>query len=215
MGYPPLLPHQQLDFATKTMKTPKPVPFKRIKISGSSTSLATDIETTAKGRLKLARTLHLKRVMFAEIETSDNPAVCAETDTTGTSGNPIDLNDSIEDKEVVEEAIEEIPEEAKPTKLISVGSPVPDSYKFSKPPLEKWSENNTMVDLIYFENLPTSTGYFDKMRSVLGGIRNRLFSVAQDIDDQKITETESGTTVLEDTAGNPTECTDANDNETK
>lgn len=84
-----------------------------------------------------------------------------------------------DDKDVpaIETPASPIPEpEPKPTKLISVGSPIPDSYDAKKPPLENWSENNSLADLIYFENLPNSTGVFDKMRSTLRNIRNKLFS---------------------------------------
>jgi hypothetical protein len=56
--------------------------------------------------------------------------------------------------------------------LISTGSPIPDSYQQKKPPLENFAVG--MSELIYFENLPTSTGAFDKMRSLLSGIRKKL-----------------------------------------
>lgn len=67
-------------------------------------------------------------------------------------------------------------EEGSRSRRITVGVPVPSSYLKPKPPLEKWSENNSLADLIYFENLPNSTGTFDKMRSVLGSVRAKLFS---------------------------------------
>jgi len=38
MGMPAMQEHQQLDFATATMKRPKPVPFKRIKLSSDQSS---------------------------------------------------------------------------------------------------------------------------------------------------------------------------------
>lgn len=58
-------------------------------------------------------------------------------------------------------------------KMISVGTPVPQTYCSGLPPLEKWSVG--MGELLYFENLPTSTGaYNDKMKNILDKIRNRF-----------------------------------------
>ncbi len=57
-------------------------------------------------------------------------------------------------------------------KLISMGSPMPVSSNPSRPSLDKWSEG--MGELIYFENLPTSTGvYKNKMKSVIEKIRQK------------------------------------------
>jgi hypothetical protein len=53
-----------------------------------------------------------------------------------------------------------------------MGSPMPVSSNPSRPPLDKWSEG--MGELIYFENLPTSTGvYKNKMKSVIEKIRQK------------------------------------------
>ena len=128
--------HQQLDFATATMKRPKPVPYKRFKLISPDKSVD-DLEK--------------------ETESED----AAET-----SMKEEEPGNTTDESLVVK----------KKTKLISVGSPVPDSYIRSKPPLENWSENNTLAELIYFENLPNYTGVFDKMTSVLRGVRNRLFN---------------------------------------
>lgn len=138
---PPMQQHQQLDFATATMKRPKPVPYKRFKLTSPEKSLDEVVEVTDDGSV------------------ADNCLKLIENET-----------DVIEKIEVDER------EPEKKTKLISIGSPVPDSYIRSKPPLEKWSENNTLADLIYFENLPNYTGVFDNMRSVLRNVRERLFN---------------------------------------
>ena len=129
---PPMQLHQQLSFATSTMKKPKPIPYTKFKLNDSSSQLDLSLNSTMNDPVK-----------------NEPP-----------SGQP----------EVV-----------KTRKVVSIGIPIPDSYvKAKKPPLEKWSENNSLADLIYFENLPTSTGVFDKMRGVLGGIRTRLSSCQLD-----------------------------------
>lgn len=96
--------------------------------------------------------------------------------------------------------------EKKITKLISIGSPVPDSYIKEKPPLEKWSENNTMAELIYFENLPNYTGVFEKMTSVLRNVRNKLFNKpspsSPSSTTEKIPTTESSSTTESATEAN-------------
>jgi hypothetical protein len=131
---PPLMIHQQLDFATSTMKTPKPVPYKRLKITSPETrTMQQQDDETAGPTTK--QILQMIESRDTDVEKSETPA----------------------------------------GKLVKVGAPVPVSYNVKKPPLEKWSENNSLSELIYFENLPNSTGSFDKMRSVLGGVRNKLF----------------------------------------
>ena len=57
-------------------------------------------------------------------------------------------------------------------KLIGLGSPLPANIDSKKPPLEKFAVG--MGELIYFENLPTSTGVFDKMRNVICKVRKKL-----------------------------------------
>src|SRR5690606_19351474 len=56
--------------------------------------------------------------------------------------------------------------------LISMGAHVPQTLNGKKPPLENFAVG--MGELIYFENLPTSTGVFDKMRKVIKKIRRKI-----------------------------------------
>lgn len=57
--------------------------------------------------------------------------------------------------------------------VISMGTPVPDTIQPRLPSLDKWAVG--MGELIYFENLPTSTGaYKGKMKGILGKIRDRF-----------------------------------------
>lgn len=61
----------------------------------------------------------------------------------------------------------------KKMKVVSYGTPVPTSVKPKLPSLEKWAVG--MGDLLYFENLPTSTGaYKDKLKGTLEKVRNRF-----------------------------------------
>lgn len=135
---PSMQQHQQLDFATATMKRPKPVPYKRFKLTSPEKSQDESVEATD------------------EVLSTDSSSKLPE--------------------EEIQTTVPEKKETVRKSKLLSVGSPVPDSYITSKPPLEKWSENNTLADLIYFENLPNYTGVFDNMRSVLRNVRDRLFN---------------------------------------
>ncbi|XP_053211489.1 LOW QUALITY PROTEIN: zinc finger CCHC domain-containing protein 8-like [Panonychus citri] len=57
-------------------------------------------------------------------------------------------------------------------RLIGMGCPTPADIDCKKPPLEKFAVG--MGELIYFENLPTSTGVFDKMRHVIFKVRKKL-----------------------------------------
>lgn len=67
---------------------------------------------------------------------------------------------------------EEEIESASKITLVSMGAPVPASLNGEKPPLENFAVG--MGELIYFENLPTSTGVFDKMRKVIKKVRKKL-----------------------------------------
>lgn len=103
-----------------------------------------------------------------------------ETITTAENTSVLDIKEMIQGESVKKGTKQCNPEQSF-KRLISVGVPVPDSYKTTKPPLEKWSENNSLAELIYFENLPNSTGVFDKMRSVLGSVRAKLFSTSTEV----------------------------------
>lgn len=151
---PPLMSHQQLDFATSTMKTPKPVPYKRIKISSPGTERQAQDPEEDSG----PTTKELLQMVESREKTTDQVSPAG--------------------------------------RLIRVGVGVPESYKTKKPPLEKWSENNSLSELIYFENLPNYTGVFDRMRTVLGGVRSKLFgsSSAEESGDTPLSQKTPATT---------------------
>lgn len=137
---PPLMQHQQLDFATSTMKTPKPVPYKRLKITSEAQSPDGESEKQDSESNSLTSKEILKQIEERE---AANPS-------SSSASSPA-------------------------SKVVCTGAQVPESYKVKKPPLEKWSENNSLAELVFFENLPNYTGVFDRMRSVLGGVRTKLF----------------------------------------
>lgn len=139
LGMPPMIKHQQLDFATANMKKPAPVPYKRIRIATSEVK---------------------------------------ESESTDDKLNESNNKNKSQDEKIIENggnSVEETTSQPTPTKLISVGVPVPEVVK--KPPLVNWSENNSLAPLIYFENLPNYTGVFNKIRSVIGVVRNKLSNI--------------------------------------
>lgn len=138
---PPMMPHQQLDFATARLKKPAPVPYKRLRLS-TPKEKSSQVNDEADDSTKQDETEKSE-----DAEKSESPSAAEKID-----NNP--------------------QQETPRSRLISVGVPVPVPTR--KPPLEKWSENNSLSELIYFENLPNYTGVFDKMRSVIGKVRSRL-----------------------------------------
>ncbi|XP_074602651.1 zinc finger CCHC domain-containing protein 8 homolog isoform X2 [Brevipalpus obovatus] len=87
-----------------------------------------------------------------ETETKDN-------------GETVDKNETLSTPKKVSKPIGEL-------KLIAHGSPVPNTLGSKKPPLENFAVG--MGELIYFENLPSSTGAFQKMCSVLRDVRKKM-----------------------------------------
>lgn len=96
--------------------------------------------------------------------------------TNGDAKNDISLNSSqISQSDAQNESIAS----ERKLKVISMGTPVPDTIKPRLPSLDKWAVG--MGELIYFENLPTSTGaYKDKMKGILGKIRDRLSKTSEE-----------------------------------
>uniref|UniRef100_A0A6G1S962 Zinc finger CCHC domain-containing protein 8 n=1 Tax=Aceria tosichella TaxID=561515 RepID=A0A6G1S962_9ACAR len=119
---PPMLPHQQLDYAKQIMSKPAPVPS-----------------------LKRSRT---------SIESANNQSTSSDT-----------KNESPESPDSAQEPVSET---IAPIKLVSKGSPMPKPVE--RLPLEKFSQG-VVGELLYFENIPSSTGRFDSLRGLLDTMR--------------------------------------------
>ena len=148
---PPMMEHQQLGYATERMNRPKAVPYRRYKLTSPETNKSVPKEETV--------------VDPEDIQSPESPGAAIATESSEAMTSPEAENKGAEE-----------PTSDTKIKRVSIGSPVPESYKKKKPPLEKWSENNSLPDLIYFENLPNSTGVFDKMRGIIKKVRDNLFA---------------------------------------
>lgn len=84
---------------------------------------------------------------------------------------PLDRVDGITSPKS-EKSLSLTPQSGNGLKLIAMGSPVPATLNNKRPPLENFAAG--MGELIYFENLPTSTGVFDKMRKVIHKVRKEI-----------------------------------------
>ncbi|RWS10975.1 PSP domain containing protein-like protein, partial [Dinothrombium tinctorium] len=170
LGMPPMLPHQQLTIAKKAVITPKPTPYKRFKLGPSSTP---DQNVTSK--TSIDSDVSTKSEMEKSDYSSDDDQVIkienSSEDLCTTNEKPQNDSDSSSTPSNKSYCEENTPaSNSSSIKLIAMGSPLPRSSQ--KPPLEKFAEG--MGNLIYFENLPTSTGVFDKMRKTLHTVRQKL-----------------------------------------
>lgn len=171
---PPMMEHQQLGYATERMNRPKAVPYKRFKFAypdGEKSPEKSCIEKTS-DEPKVEKEFHddseIQTVGLNQTST-DLTQDESQPQVANSTSSSLSINESEDTKEKSEVKNSSF------SKKVSIGTPVPESYKKKKPALEKWSENDTLPDLIYFENLPNSTGVFDKMRGIIGKVRNRLF----------------------------------------
>jgi len=150
LGMPPLIMKQQLSEAVKSMKFIEPIPYKKSKLDSSTTKDDSEAEEASEAN--------------ANDESQDGEIIDLTEDENG-SMNETSINAQSEDKT-------EIPISERKLNMISMGTPVPESIKPKLPSLDKWAIG--MGELIYFENLPTSTGaYKDKMKGILDKIRDR------------------------------------------
>lgn len=147
INMPAMLEHQQLEYAKKHMNAFKPVQIpKRARFSGanndSSNSISESIKTNSTERLN------------SEENDSD------EIETKNSEHN-LNITKNLD----INKSTTSLPDEIK---LVSKGSPMPKPVQ--RAPLEKFSEG-VVGELLYFENLPTSTGKFDSIRGLLNTIR--------------------------------------------
>lgn len=149
VNMPAMLAHQQLEYAKKHMNSFKPLQAKRIKTSSSNSldrsnnvSLSSAIDTTFE--------TDMTRNGTPDDESPD--VTSANSSKVSMEGNKSTASTSL---------IEGI-------KLVSKGSPMPKPVE--RAPLEKFSEG-VVGDLLYFENIASSTGKFDNIRGLLNTMR--------------------------------------------
>lgn len=108
-------------------------------------------------------------VSFNESNTNTNTSLTLSNEE---FESPNKSQDEQEQQEEKEQTTNGTPSISRKLNLIEYGSPIPVSSNSKKPPLEKWAEG--MGNLIYFENLPNSTGMFKKMKNIISKIRKEL-----------------------------------------
>lgn len=161
---PPMLPHQQLDYAKKTMSAfkPAPIPSKRYRTSSPNPDDSLDSNNTSSVK-----------------DDGDKSSVSFEGQDTPASPDPEKTNDREDNsdkldktsasellaQELVDRSTSSITGEIK---LVSKGSPMPKPSM--RVPLERFSEG-VVGELLYHENLPNSTGQFDNIRGLLNTMR--------------------------------------------
>lgn len=160
INMPAMLEHQQLEYAKKHMNAFKPIKLpKRTRYCNESTDSLNLSNNTSLGTITIDLT--------ADSDDSLSPG----EETNNLSLEKDKQNDESESrsptlKEIPKSlSLPSLPEEIK---LVSKGSPMPKPVE--RAPLEKFSEG-VVGELLYFENLPASTGKFDSIRGLLNTIR--------------------------------------------
>lgn len=154
INMPAMLEHQQLEYAKKHMNSFKP----SLNTSASSIKSKSSLNQEHK-KAKLNKDDDNKdkdKKEDEEEEEGEEDVKIVNNSTTTTTSN--DMTNSIVGEEI---------------KLLSKGSPMPKPVK--RAPLEKFSEG-IVGDLLYFENLPASSGKFDSIRELLNKMNDSTSS---------------------------------------
>lgn len=156
INMPAMLAHQQLDYAKKHMNAFKPVHIpKRIRTTTSADDSGLSLDNSN------VESSDLKDPKSPDGEQSPNGSNCSNRDETleaTQTRNTNEANQSSVSNTSLTAGI----------KLLSKGSPLPKPVE--RTPLEKFSEG-VVGELLYFENIPSSTGRFDNIRGLLNSIR--------------------------------------------
>lgn len=168
INMPAMLEHQQLEYAKKHMNAFKPIQLpKRTRYTNESTNYLNESNAST-------ITIDLtedSNDSVSLIENTNNACVENEKDKETekekeTDNSLLSSSSSPTPKEIPKSiSLPSLPEEIK---LVSKGSPMPKPVE--RAPLEKFSEG-VVGELLYFENLPASTGKFDSIRGLLNTIR--------------------------------------------
>lgn len=181
---PPMLPHQQLDYAKKTMSAfkPAPLPMKRTRTSSPISTQPND--STNVSDISITKNNDKSRAMTDAC----NPASPDPESSSDTSEESNSLNKTTASEQSIRanRSSRSITGEIK---LVSKGSPMPKPSM--RVPLERFSEG-VVGELLYHENLPNSTGQFDNIRGLLNTMRRSRSET--DTSDPTLTEKTSAET---------------------
>lgn len=211
---PPMQHIQQLSVVKSHIPTPKPTPYKRLKLADSPDSPETPASPSPENQQSTSFNNLLNRpksfedpspassVESGEITDEDDEVQIIEenclmnvltkdkkakrkSNLKDNSGSEVPSTSKTDEVVIISRESESSntpdklesnnsknPNSIGGLKLIAMGSPVPSNMTHKKPPLEKFAAG--MGELIYFENLPTSTGVFDKMRKVIHKVRKEV-----------------------------------------
>lgn len=188
---PPFQPKQHLNVAAEQMQFIEPVPYKRTKLNNDNDSNSTATTTTDDDsntnpgddqHSKDATNNHQdnkniqpenEEILIKsenDNEEKDEQINCINQseDLMGKDTNSSSSSSSNNTSTTPITAANE-----KKMKIVSYGTPVPQTVRPKLPALEKWSIG--MGELLHFENLPNSTGaYQGKIKSIIDKVRKRF-----------------------------------------
>lgn len=149
INMPAMLEHQQLEYAKRHMNsfTAAPIP-KRIRTDEAGKSQDQSLSNDTSSRTDEMNHLEDPESPDSEDSAADNSKKSAKNKGLIKSKSSVSLPEEI--------------------KLVSKGSPMPKPVE--RAPLEKFSQG-VVGELLYFENLPQSTGKFECIRGLLNTIR--------------------------------------------
>lgn len=158
INMPAMLAHQQLDYAKKHMNAFQHVHIpKRIKTTKSADDSGLSLDTS---NIDSSRSDDVKDPKSPDNE--DSPSSNSD------GATEKKLNRTRTSNERFVNASGSTTSLDAGIKLLSKGSPMPKPAE--RAPLEKFSEG-VVGELLYFENIPSSTGKFDNIRGLLNSIR--------------------------------------------
>lgn len=150
INMPAMLAHQQLDYAKQHMSAFKPIHIpKRVKTGTTADDSGFSLDSSNP-------TDSFRDPKSPEGENSSSSS--DETPSSSEKKDPNAADKSTASSTSLEEGI----------RLLSKGSPLPKPVE--RAPLEKFSQG-VVGELLYFENIPNSTGKFDSIRGLLNTIR--------------------------------------------
>ncbi|XP_027199983.2 uncharacterized protein LOC113794095 [Dermatophagoides pteronyssinus] len=199
LGMPPFQPKQHLNVAAEQMQFIEPVPYKRTKLNNDNDSNSTATTTTDddsntnpgddqhskdatnnhqdnKNNMEKIQPENEEILIKSENDNEEkdeqinciNQSEDHHPDLMGKDTNSSSSSSSNNTSTTPITAANE-----KKMKIVSYGTPVPQTVRPKLPALEKWSIG--MGELLHFENLPNSTGaYQGKIKNIIDKVRKRF-----------------------------------------